>query len=88
MSFTFLFNVLLITGFSLGGGLVVTTLFFVVFEIYDLYILGETREKKNIRKDRIAYGITPKGTSILHTFKEFKQILPVEETPKQIQLII
>jgi len=42
----------------------------------------ELVEKKTIGKDRIAYRITPKGTSMLNTFKEFKQ------TPNQIPLII
>jgi len=45
-------------------------------------------KKKTIGKDRITYRITPKGTSMLNTFKEFKQMLPVEETPNQIPLII
>ena len=45
-------------------------------------------EKKPVGKERIAYGITQKGTSILHTFKEFKQMLPVEEIPDRIPIII
>jgi predicted transcriptional regulator len=48
----------------------------------------ELVEKKTTGKDRIAYRITPKGTSMLSTFKEFKQMLLVEETPNLIPLII
>ena len=49
MIFDFLFNSVFITVFSLGVGFAVLTLFFIVFEIYDRYILGEKRS----RKDRI-----------------------------------
>ena len=45
-------------------------------------------EKKPVGKERIAYGITQKGTSILHTFKEFKQMLPVMEATNQIPVIV
>lgn len=48
----------------------------------------ELVEKKTTGKNRITYRITPKGTSMLNTFKEFKQMLPVEETPNLIPLII
>lgn len=49
MSFDFVFNSLFIVGFSLGGGLTVIIVFYLVFEIYDRYILGEKsydREKE------------------------------------------
>ena len=49
MIFDFLFNSVFITGFSLGVGFAVLALFFIVFEIYDRYILGEKRS----RKDRV-----------------------------------
>ena len=48
----------------------------------------ELVEKETNGKDRSAYRITPKGTSMLSTFKEFKQMLLVEETPNLIPLII
>ena len=39
-------------------------------------------EKKSVGKERNVYCITQKGSSILKTFKEFKQMLPiVEESP-------
>jgi len=39
-------------------------------------------EKKPVGKERIAYQVTQKGVTILKTFKEFKQMLPiVEEAP-------
>jgi predicted transcriptional regulator len=42
-------------------------------------------EKKIVGHDRVAYIITPKGTAILTSFKEFRQVLPiVEETPHQV----
>ena len=33
-------------------------------------------QENSIGQDRIAYSITPKGISLLHTFKEFKKLLP------------
>ena len=42
-------------------------------------------EKKSVGRDRVAYCITQKGTSILDAFKEVIQVLPiVEETPHQV----
>ncbi len=39
-------------------------------------------ERKFVGKQRIAYQVTQKGVTILKTFKEFKQMLPiVEESP-------
>lgn len=46
-------------------------------------------EEKSVGKDRVAYCITPRGTSILNAFIELNQILPmIEETPKQISLSV
>ncbi len=45
-------------------------------------------DQKPVGKERIAYHITQKGSSILNTFKEFKQMLPIEEAPNQIPNII
>ena len=46
-------------------------------------------EKKYVGQERIAYCITPKGTSILSAFKELRQVLPiVEETSHQVSTII
>lgn len=46
-------------------------------------------DKKPVGKERIAYNITQKGSSILNKFKEFKQMLPiVEETPNQFPIIV
>lgn len=50
-------------------------------------IQQELVEKRPYGKERVAYGITPKGTSILNIFKEFKQMLPVEENPNQLSPI-
>ena len=42
-------------------------------------------EERSIGHDRVAYCITPKGTSVLIAFKELRQVLPiVEETPHQV----
>jgi predicted transcriptional regulator len=44
-------------------------------------------ENSPVGKERIAYRITQKGSSILNAFKEFKQMLPiVEESPIKSQI--
>ena len=44
-------------------------------------------EKKPVGNERIAYNITPRGSSILHTFNKFKKMLPVEEPSGQLKTI-
>jgi predicted transcriptional regulator len=46
-------------------------------------------EEKSVGKDRVAYCITQRGQSILNSFKELNQILPiVENNVNQISQIL
>ena len=44
-------------------------------------------EERVMKRERVVFAITPRGTTVLKAFREIKQILPIEEEKRQIPLL-
>ncbi len=44
-------------------------------------------QERTIRKEKKVYSITPRGLQILKSFREIKQVFPIEEEKQQNSLI-
>jgi predicted transcriptional regulator len=40
-------------------------------------------EERILRKEKVVYAVTPRGLQILKSFREIKQVFPVEEEKQQ-----
>ena len=45
-------------------------------------------EEKKISKKRVAYNITQRGITILKHFREFQEVVPILEKPREIQKVL
>jgi len=61
----------------------------VLKEYLDFLIANNLIEEKTIRKQRIVYAITERGTTVLKYFRELKVVLPIiEETRAGAKTVI
>jgi predicted transcriptional regulator len=44
-------------------------------------------EERVMKRERVVFAITPRGTTVLKAFREIKQIFPIEEEKRQIPLL-
>ena len=44
-------------------------------------------QERTLRKEKTVYSITPRGLQILKSFREIKQVFPIEEEKQQNSLI-
>jgi predicted transcriptional regulator len=44
-------------------------------------------EERIMKRERVVFAITPRGTTVLKAFREIKQIFPIEEEKRQTPLL-
>jgi predicted transcriptional regulator len=44
-------------------------------------------EERVMKRERVVFAITPRGTTVLKAFREIKQIFPIEEEKRQTPLL-
>jgi predicted transcriptional regulator len=44
-------------------------------------------EERVMKRERVVFAITPRGTTVLKAFREIKQIFPIEEEKRQVPLL-
>ena len=44
-------------------------------------------EERVMKRERVVFAITPRGTAVLKAFREIKQIFPIEEEKRQAPLL-
>jgi len=59
----------------------------VLKEQLEFLVKNRLVEERTLGKERLVYGITPKGTQILRAFGEIKQVFPEEEEKRNIPLL-
>ena len=59
----------------------------VLKEQLDFLIKNKLVEERMLRKERVVYGITPKGIQVLKYFREIEQVFPLKEEVRHHPLL-
>jgi predicted transcriptional regulator len=59
----------------------------VLKEQLDFLLKNNLVEERIMKKERVVYALTQRGTSVLKAFREIKQVFPIEEEERQTPLL-